>query len=498
MNWVLMLPILIPIVTAILVFFSWHKPNLQRFITTLGCLALILSAVILLLAVLKKSYLVSQMGSWPAPFGITVIADMLSSLMIVATSLVSLCVVIFSYVDINIRCVRRGFYPAYCILLAGVCGALLTGDLFNLYVWFEIILIASFVLLSLSEEKLHLEGIVKYSVLNLIATLFLLTAIAFLYGITGTLNLADLAICLQHTDNTNLVSTIAVIFIVSFAIKAALFPVFFWLPAAYHTTSYSASALFSGLLSKVGVYALLRIFTLLFIKNSHYLQEILLILINFTLLIGIICAIAQIELRRIFSFALISHIGYMLVGLAILTPLALAGSIFYMIQHMLCITSLFLLSGYIAYQTGSTDITKSRNLYGKFPYLSIFFFICAFSLAGMPPLSGFWAKIMLISAAFISHSYLTTLLLVLTSLLTIFVMARIWQNMFLHTAETPYRCIAPVLTFNQKLSLFLPIIFLTTLIIFIGFMPNILYTLSNIAAQQILNPQGYIHAVMGS
>ncbi len=495
MNWIIVLPIIIPLIIAAFVFTAWHYSYLQRLFTLIGSFINFLVAIILLVAVSHHGYLVMQVGSWPAPFGITLVADLFSALMVLTASFIGFCVVIFSWVDIKKTAIRKGFYPAYCILLAGLSGAFLTGDLFNLYVWFEIILIASFVLLSLTDGHLRLEGGVKYAVLNLIATLLLLTSIAFLYGITGTLNLASLSEHLAHSDKIGLITTIAVLFIISFGIKAALFPLFFWLPASYHTTSYSASAIFSGVLSKVGVYALIRVFTLLFLQNFHYIHTLLLLIVNLTLLAGIIGAIAQIELRRILSFTLISHIGFMVVGLAILTPLALAGSIFYIIQHMLIKTTLFLSSGFVRYHSKHTDIIRAGGYYAHYPFFSLLFFIAAFSLAGMPPLSGFWAKLALIKASFDSSHYITVVILVIVSFLTLFVVARVWQNLFLKPADKDESTI--VLNKLDTIKILLPICFLTLIILLIGLFPSTLFNLANQASAQLLHPQRYIHAVLG-
>lgn len=495
MNWIVILPIIIPLIITACVFTAWHSSYLQRLFTLIGSFINFLVAILLISVVAKQGYVTMQVGSWPAPFGITLVADTLSSLMVLTASLIGFCVVIFSLIDIKKTAIRKGFYPAYCILLAGLSGAFLTGDLFNLYVWFEIILISSFVLLSLTDGSLRLEGGVKYAVLNLIATLLLLTSIAFLYGISGTLNLADLSQHLASSDKVGLITTIAVLFIISFGIKAALFPLFFWLPASYHTTSYSASAIFSGVLSKVGVYALIRVFTLLFLQNFHYLHTLLLLIANLTLIVGIIGAIAQIELRRILSFTLISHIGFMVVGLAILTPLALAASIFYIIQHMLIKTSLFLSSGFVRYHSKYNDIVRAGDFYSRYPFFSLLFFIAAFSLAGIPPLSGFWAKVALIKASFDDSHYITLGIIVVTSFLTLFVIARLWQNLFLKAASHS-DAHEVSLSRNDAATILIPITVLTALILLIGLFPAPLFHLAKQAATQLLNPAGYIHAVM--
>jgi multicomponent Na+:H+ antiporter subunit D len=236
--------------------------------------------------------------------------------------------VVYSFASIDVQRESFGYYPLLHILLMGVCGAFLTGDIFNLYVWFEVMLIASFVLLALGGERAQLEGAIKYVTLNLISSAFFLTAVGILYGMIGTLNMADLARQLSTVAQPGLVMTLAMLFFVAFGIKAALFPLFFWLPASYHTPPVIVSALFAGLLTKVGVYALVRVFTLLFIRDSSYIPTLILVVAGLTMVTGVLGAVAQNEIRRLLSFHIVSQIGYLLMGLGLFTPLVLAGTVF--------------------------------------------------------------------------------------------------------------------------------------------------------------------------
>lgn len=494
MNWILVFPIIIPLITAVCVLFAWHNLFLQRVLAFVGCLILLITNCSLLKMTLNYHYVVAEVGSWPAPYGIVLISDVLSSMLIVVESIIAICVIIYSWSEVDKACCKAGFYPAYCVLLAGVSGAFLTGDLFNLYVWFEVILIASFVLLTLHADNFQLEAAVKYAVMNLIATLILLTAIAFIYGLTGTLNMADLAQHLSQSSQTGLITTIATIFIIAFGIKAALFPLFFWLPASYHTPTFSTSAIFAGLLSKVGVYALFRTFTLLFLSNQAYLHHILLVIAVMTLLVGIISSLSQNETRRTLSFSLISHIGFMILGLAIFTPLALIGSIFYLIQHMLVKTQLFLSSGLIRIFSGSTFLRRSGGLYQSYPFFSALFFIAGFSLAGVPPFSGFWGKLSLLKASFQAHDYGSMAVILFVGLMTIYMFARLWQAQFLHP---PQNQDSLYLSGMRKIGLMLPVTILTVLILFIGLIPSPLYHIAQLASSQLLHPDQYIAAVLG-
>ena len=266
MNILIVLPILIPLITAILTLLLWHYRAWQRILSVIGA-ALHLVAVLGLLMVVRQDGIQAvQIGSWPAPFGITLVADLFSAIMLVLTGIIGLAVAVYSLGNIDARRESFGYYPLYHVLLMGISGAFLTGDMFNLYVWFEVMLIASFVLMALGGERPQMEGALKYVTLNLISSAIFLAAVGVLYGVTGTLNMADLATQLPLIE-PGMVNTLAMMFLVAFGIKAAVFPLFFWLPAAYHTPPAAVSAIFAGMLTKVGVYALIRVFTLIFITD---------------------------------------------------------------------------------------------------------------------------------------------------------------------------------------------------------------------------------------
>lgn len=227
------LPLLICLITAILCCFFWSFERLQKICHLTGAIVLLMAVIVIFIFVTQKGILVMQMGDYLAPFGISIVIDLLSAIMLVVTGLIALCVAIYALSDIKSTQQNLGFYPVYWILLVGICGAFSTGDMFNLYVWFEVMLIASFVLMALGNERIQLDGAIKYVAMNLIATILMLTAIAMLYGIVGTLNMADLSVRLSHYPNASIVMAVALLLAIAFSIKTALFPLFFWLPASY-------------------------------------------------------------------------------------------------------------------------------------------------------------------------------------------------------------------------------------------------------------------------
>lgn len=493
-NLLLTLPILIPLTTATVLLLSWRSRRAQRVVSVIGTMALFSASLWLLASVWQHGIHVSRIGNWPAPFGITLVADLLSAIMVVLAGLVGLVVVVYSLVSIDARRESFGYHWLLHILLMGVCGAFLTGDVFNLYVWFEVMLIASFVLMTLGGERAQLEGAIKYVTLNLMSSALFLAAVGILYGAAGTLNMADLARQLNTTASPGLVTTLAILFLVSFGIKAAVFPFFTWLPASYHTPPVAVSAIFAGLLTKVGVYALIRVFTLLFVQDVGYTHSLILIISGLTMVTGVLGAAAQSEVRRILSFHIVSQIGYMIMGLALLTPMALAGSVFYIIHHIIVKTNLFLISGVMQHLRGTFLLKQLGGLYQRAPVLALLFLIPASSLAGIPPLSGFWAKFVLVRAGLESEQYVIVATALVVSLLTLFSMTKIWAEAFWKPSANND---PPAAAGRASFTWLLPIGVLAGLTVLIGLIAEPVLVLSWRAAEQLMNPAQYIEAVLG-
>ena len=501
MKLLLILPILIPLTTAAFCLLFWRYRTVQRLLGTLGSAAHLLVALLLLWTVRQDGIFATQVGNWPAPFGITLVADLFSAIMTVLGALMGLTVVIYSLTSMDRDRESSGYYAFFHFLLMGVSGVFLTGDLFNLYVWFEVMLMSSFVLLALGGERHQLEGAIKYVTLNLISSALFLTALGILYGMLGTLNMADLSRQISGGMHAGVVSTLSMLFLVAFGIKSALFPLFFWLPASYHTPPVAVSAIFAGLLTKVGVYTLIRVFSLLFAQDIAYTHSIILVIAGLTMVTGVLGAMAQNEFRRILSFHIISQVGYMVLGLGLFTPLALAGSIFYIMHHIIVKTNLFLVSGVAHRLQGSYQLARLGGLYQTAPALTAIFMISAFSLAGIPPLSGFWAKLILVKASLDMTGYIIAATALGVGLLTLFSMAKIWAAAFWGDApettvageEQPWQAFS----LSEKIALYLPMILLGALTLTIGLMSEPFFELATRAAEQLLNPAGYIDAVLG-
>ena len=500
MNLAVALPILLPLLLGALSLLAHRRLRLQRWLGVLGTGALLAAALWLLRCVAREGVVVLHMGDWQAPFGITLAADLLGASMAVLTGLLGLATAVYSLATTPRGHEQYGHWPLLHLLLAGVTGAFLTGDIFNLYVWFEVMLVASFALLTLGGERAQMEGAIKYVALNLLSSMIFLSALGITYGLFGTLNMADLAAKVAAADQPGLLSVLAAMYMVAFGIKAGAFPLFFWLPASYHTPPVAVSALFAGLLSKVGVYSLYRVFTLIFTHDVGYTHEILLWAAGLTMLTGVLGALAQTEIRRIVSFQIISSIGYMLMGLALFTPLALAGGMLYIGQDIVVKITLFLIAGIAFRLLGSYRLEALGGLYRYRPLLGVLFLIPALSLAGLPPLSGFIAKLAVIRGAIEEASWGITFVALLTGLLTLYSIIRIWQQAFWR--ELPAHVTDTGVLRGERRDpglwlMYLPVAVLAGLILLVGVYAQPFFGLAEAAAGQLLDPQAYIDAVLG-
>jgi multicomponent Na+:H+ antiporter subunit D len=492
MTLLVALPILIPLGTGTVCLLCWGRIHLQRIVSVASGVASLVAAVAVLLCVRADGMLVTMMGNWPPPFGIALVADLLSAIMVVLSATMGLTVLLYAFGDIDRRREHGGFYPLFHWLLMGINGSFLTGDLFNLFVFFEVMLIASYVLLSLGGEPGQLQESFKYLVLNLLASTVFVASVGILYAVTGTLNMADLALKIEHTEQTGLMTALSMLFLFVFGVKAAIFPLFFWLPDAYPEPPTAVSAIFGGLLTKVGVYALIRTFTLLFVQDTAFTHNLILALAALTMMVGVLGAIVQNHFKRILSYHIISQIGYMVLGLGLYTPLALAGAIFYIIHHITVKTALFLVSGITERATSTQQLREMGGLLNAYPWVATLFMVAALSLAGMPPFSGFFAKLALLTAGVQAGQHVYVGVALLGSLLTLVSMSKVYVYVFWGD-EKPRRARAV-----RHLDLLLPTAFLVLITVALGLVGEPVFQLSQQAATQLLSRATYIEAVFAA
>jgi multicomponent Na+:H+ antiporter subunit D len=438
------LPVVLPLLGAGLTLTMTGRAPAQRIVSITVLTVVLAIAVVLLLLVNGSGAQSVVVGGWRPPLGIVLVIDRLSALLLVTSATVALAVLVYAVgqgtADGDSETPVSIFHPTYLILIAGVANAFLTGDLFNLYVGFEILLTASYVLLTLGGTEARIRAGVTYVIVSLVSSVLFLSAIGLVYGATGTVNLAQLAERLDALPaDTRLVLHIALL--LGFGIKAAVFPLAFWLPDSYPTAPAPVTAVFAGLLTKIGVYAIIRTETLLFPGGE--LSNVLLVAALLTLTVAILGAIVQSDLKRVLSFTLVSHIGYMMFGIALGSVAGLAAAIFYAVHHITIQTALFLASGLVERRGGSTSSRRLGGLAHLAPVLGVLYFIPAMNLAGIPPLSGFVGKLGLFRAGVAEGGWLVYTVVAagaLTSLLTLYAVARIWNVAFWRSpleAENP-------------------------------------------------------------
>lgn len=504
-DWLVVAPSLITILGGALCLMLRKNTDLQPKLGV-GFLALLVIANFgLLIRVLDHGVVTMVMGSWLPPFGIAFTVDALSATLSLIGSIVAFCAGIYATVTVDSTGRRYGFYPFLLLLMTGVCGAFLTGDIFNLYVWFEVLLIASYGLLVLGNDRIQLDGAVKYGVLNLIGTNLFLIATGLLYGIFGTLNMADIAIKVAALENpaSGTLATVAALYFLAFAMKAAAFPVNFWLPASYHTPNVVVSAVFAGLLTKVGVYALIRVFVMLLPASRGYMADVIALVAIATLLTGALGALAQSEMRRLLGYLVIAGIGSMLAGVAVGTTLAISGAIFYAVHSIIVMTALYMASGIMNLMGGSYNLRELGGLYQRSAVFGGIFLILGFAVSGLPPFSGFWPKIMLVDAAFEDGRSWLAAAILFSGFLTTLAIGRVWVYAFWRGGPegTPDgQTVAVSGSDTAQLtgaSVWLPLGILTALVVYFGLQPEWMLQLSTRGASGVVEPLGYLRSVFG-
>ena len=504
MNNLLPLPVLLPLLGAGLALVLGRQPRAQRAVSSIVLLSVVVVAGVLVFLTDQHGAIVLWVGAWPEPLGIALVADRLSALMLLVSSIVSFTVLVFSMgQDIEER--KREtpisiFHPTFLVLSAGVSNAFLAGDLFNLFVGFEILLFASYVLLTLGGTGQRIRAGTTYVLVSVLSSLLFLIAIACIYAACGTVNLAHLSLRLPELS-TNVQLVLQLLLLTVFAIKAAVFPLSAWLPDSYPTAPAPVTAVFAGLLTKVGVYAIIRTQTLLFPDSP--LTGLLMWAALATMIIGILGAVAQSEIKRMLSFTLVSHIGYMIFGIALADVGGYAGAIFYTVHHITIQTTLFLVTGLIERRGGSTSLNELGGLAALSPVLGVLFFVPAMNLAGIPPLSGFVGKIGLLEAG-VEHGGVLAYVLVVggvaTSLLTLYAMAKVWNRAFWRAIPNSTPSGNPLVVRRRSVLLPRGMVVTSAFLVLIGFgitfVAGPLYGYSDRAATDLLSGVPYVHAVL--
>jgi len=493
--------VIIPMITAVVSVALVRHPQPQRILGLVSFGSMLLLAIRWLIQIRNGDILVSQMGGWPAPFGITLVFDSLSGLLLCTGLVVAIGCYVHAFSVLGSDSERRYFHPLVQLLLVGVNQCFLTGDLFNMFVGFEIMLMASYGLVSLGGRRSQISQAYKYLILNLVASTAFVISAGFVYGMFGTLNLADLARIVDARVSSGQglppgFVAISVLLLFVFGAKGAFFPLWFWLPDTYHTCPTPVAALFSGLLTKVGVYGVARTFPLVFAAGDagNVVTPLLLGSAAVTMLLGVLGAVSQSQVRRILAIHVLSQVGYMIFGLALMTTAGLAGALYYMVQHMIVKSSLFLCCGVMESHTGSDDLDKLGGLLRRDRFLGISFFIAAMSLVGLPPLSGFFGKLVLVREGWSEHWWLSAIAL-LTGVLTLVSMLKIWSMGFWSRPLESSQNQEHSLGSNNLGGAYTGIGFLVGAALFVGVAAEPIYGIALTAGEQLTDSTAYLKAV---
>lgn len=487
---IIVMPMIIPLLTGIiLVFFRQHIKT-QRVLSILSSIATVAVSLVILHRIQQYGILRLDFGGWLPPYGILFVADSFSMLLVVTTSLVTAILLIYAFSSIGKQYENMFFYPFVFFLVAGVNGSFLTGDLFNLFVCFEVMLLSSYVLITMGGRKIQLIESIKYVTINVLSSWFFLIGIAYLYGTVGTLNMAHLSVRIAEVGQGPLLTVISLIFLIVFSLKAGLL-LYFWLPGSYSAPPTVIAALFGALLTKVGIYAMFRIFTLIFYHEPVITHTVIGVMAILTMIGGSIGALAYNDIRKIVSYNVVIAVGFILAGLAISTEIAFQGAIYYLIHDMFVKALLFLVAGTMIYLTGKTKIEEMSGLIRNYPMLGWLFFITMLSLAGIPPLSGFIGKVFIGQGAIESGSFMLLIVAFLSGIFVLYSLLRIFLNCFWGETIINEDDDVPL-----KKGMLVPCILFAIMTVAIGIGVEGLAPYVSDAARTLMNPEIYIEAVL--
>lgn len=490
MSNIIVMPLIIPIITAVVLVFLRKNIVLQRIITLITMIFITGISILLLQLVQTEGILKLEFSGWVSPYGILFVADTFSVLMILSANIVSTLCLIYAFSTIGFKYENMFFYTFILFLIAGVNGSFLTGDIFNLFVCFEVMLLASYVLVALGGRKIQLRESLKYVLINVLASWIFLVALAYLYGTVKTLNMAHIAERVLEGNQDAMLTTVAILFLIVFSLKSGLL-LFFWLPGSYSVPPTAVQALFAGLLTKVGIYALIRTFTLMFPLNPEVTHTLIGIMAGITIIAGCMGALSGKDVYTIATYNVIIGVGFILIGLAVGTEAAMSGAIFYLIHDMVAKALLFLLIGTMVHLTGETVVKRMSGLIQNYPLYGWIFFVVLLTLTGVPPLSGFVGKILIGQGAIEAGAYVLLALGFASSIIVLYSLLRIFLASFFGETTVSLEDRKPI-----PRGAMLSFILFTISIVYIGIGAESLMVYIEDATRTLMNPSRYIEAIL--
>ncbi|MGO1922345.1 MAG: Na+/H+ antiporter subunit D [Jeotgalicoccus sp.] len=492
-NILTMLPIILPFVAGVIMLFIGKRPVPHRMVSAVFGLLMVGVAAFNVYYVYVNGTMITFVSNWSAPFGISVVYDMVAALLVLTTSLVMFFIVIYSFQSIGYEREKYYYYPMVMFMITGINGAFTTGDIFNMFVFFEVFLLASYVLITLGSRKIQLQEGFKYLVVNVVSSNFFLVGLAYLYSVTGSLNMADIHIKLSNYDgNLAIMTIIAVVFIFVFATKAGLFPLYFWMPGSYKAPPMPIIALFGALLTKVGVYAIARTFSLFFTNDVAFTHQVLLLMALLTIVAGCIGALAYTDMKQIIIYNIMIAIGVIIVGFSMMDYAGTVGAMYYLIHDMIIKAALFLLIGFIIYRTGKNDAADLGGLIKQHPVVGWTFFIASLSLAGVPPFPGFYGKLFIVESAFDNGHAIAAIIVLLSSLIVLYSIMKIFIKVFWGEPAEPIE----LKNIKSDKLLFSAIGLVIVSTVF-GLSADFLFPIFEMAAESFYNPSSYSNYLMG-
>lgn len=486
----LAIPFLLPLVGALILVMLNKQVKISRMIALVILFISFISSLMLLIYVMYHQPLKLDFSGWSAPFGIQYVGDPLSLLLVTTTHFVVFMIIGFGFGRGEKRA-SRYYLPSFILFLTvGVVGSFLTADLFNLYVMFEIMLLASFVLVTLGQSVEQLRASIIYVVLNVIGSWIFLIGIGLLYRQLGTLNYTHIAMRINELEDPTAIHLVAMSFIVAFGSKAALV-LFMWLPKAYAVLNTELAALFASLMTKVGAYALIRFFTLIFNQSNDVTEPLLIVMACITMVIGAVGTVAYKDIKKIAAYQVVLSIGFVILGLGTHTVHGVNGAIFYLVNDIVVKALLFFVIGIIVYTTGYRQYRHLKGLAQKEPWLGIALIVVTLAIGGVPPFSGFPGKLFIFMGAIEHRHYIGLTLMILTSLVGMYSLFRVFFYMYAGNqekgAEITFHPIRPV---RKRI-----IMIMTWMVLIIGLAAPVIMQVTERATAMNMNVHQYIKMV---